>query len=173
MQAASTKPAFFQQIYKPVIELALGGHYKENRFLAKRFEREGDLYSTTFVFPPYDKVIQGEELDHVSANQINEAIIEAILCSLVGSILDGSFTYDVDIGWYSEQRPNWITYQQNITYRRMLEAGEEATLSVGNLRTSHRRLRKRFIALTTSISGFVSGESEWLLPVNSLIAALR
>ena len=173
MQAVQTTPRIDQQVYRSVIDLALGGHYKESRFLAKGFERVGDLYCTSFVFPLYDKVIPGEELDHVSANQINEAIIEAILCAMVGSILDGSFDYDVDIDWYTQQRPNWVTFQQNITYRKLLVPGEEATLRVGNLTTSHRRLRRRFLSFSTSVEGFVSGDSEWLLPVNALIAALR
>ena len=166
MQALNTSPNLTQSTssYDSVVSQALMGLYKEDRIFACAFERHNiNDYSVSFVFPRFTKTVI--EMDHISANQINEAILEAVYCAFYAGISEGAFEPHINHDWYYRVMYDWIIFSQTVTYRKMLVEGKASVMRVFGLKLGSRKLNKRFISLTGELDGYVSGEFEWLLPV--------
>ena len=149
-----------------VVVAALKNLYKNDRILARSVERlDANSCAVSFVFPAYDKTI--EDMGHVSVVQINEAILEAIFCALYLRVSEETLHPDASGDWYLSSMLEWIAFSQNVTYRKMICDGQNSSIIVSGLSLGEKKIRKQFLSLTGELSGYVSGDFEWLLPITS------
>ncbi|MCB0347011.1 MAG: hypothetical protein KDD66_17965 [Bdellovibrionales bacterium] len=145
-----------------MVEYALGGLFKDNCILAREVKtlRDG-VFEVSFIFPKYQRTV--DALGHVSANQINEAIIEGMNCAIAQAIADGMFPLGVNLEWYREHWADWIVSRQFVEYRKMLDPFRPVSLSYSLLAVEHKVFRREFYRVTMGLDGFVRGEVDWLI----------
>lgn len=145
-----------------IIEFALGGLFNDSSILAQSVQLlRGSVVRVTFIFPPYLRTV--EDLGHISANQINEAIIEGMNCAIAQLIAEDVLDLPVSLNWYRKHWADWIVSRQFIEYRKMLRPYQPAALEFEVSAIERRKFRREFYCLTMAVDGFVRGEIDWLI----------
>ncbi len=146
---------------KELIGEILGGLYKPEEILSQDLSIiDHEKYQVTFVFPLYERTV--EQLYHVSNVQIaaakTEGLYLAIGCAIKEGLVEGMETYEDFIN----NRPSYLLYKENITYRKMLEFNKPYALTFSINEIGLKKIRKTFKSVKIKISGFLSGEIELL-----------
>jgi len=132
--------------------------YKEDEVLTTSIEELGEQsYKVTFLFPEYQR--SKNPLDHISAVQMQAALIEGLCCVVGCLVKKGTSNFPIDL----ESITNFLLYKESITFRKMLKPNEVSQLyfQVGNI--CKIKLRRNFYSISFTFKGFISGSCEALL----------
>ncbi len=145
-----------------ILEIALGGLFREESILTRSLRSlAGGVVEVSFIFPDYERTV--DDLGHVSANQINEAIVEGMNCSIAQAIAEGRFPLPVDLQWYRAHWSDWIVSRQFVEYRKMIQPAQVARLQFSILGVELKSFKREFYRLTMGLNGFLRGEVDWLI----------
>lgn len=137
----------------------LSSFYKEERIHTQTVvPLGGGAVAVTFRFPPYERT--RSDMGHVGMSQMHEALVEGLYCAIGYAIDRQEFPIPFDIRAYIRRMAEALFVRESFTFRRMLRAGEEATLT---LRVEEATMRRRYYAVLVTVDGFMRGEVEcWL-----------
>lgn len=156
----STKRCRITNLMK-LSERILGSLYKPECILTKAVEKTGKgEVKVTYVFPPYHRTL--EDLGHIGMSQIQEGIIEGLYCAVGYAIDSGDIETTVSIEKYIRNLAHAIFRHENITFQKMLTAGEEAEL-IFHINDVQQKLRGDYYIVTLDIQGFLRGEVKCLM----------
>lgn len=145
----------------PLITEVLESLYKPGKILAQQVEElKPRQCRITFVFPPYDRTIKAVE--HISAVQMHEAILEGLLCT-IGTTIQNGFLPEIDFSTFLKRRLETLFIRENLTFRRMIKPNEEVELTFTITQVGEKQFSKTYHSVVVSIAGFLQGEIECCL----------
>ncbi len=145
-------------------EKILGSFYKPEVIHTKAVQKIGKGEITvTYIFPPYQRTLQN--MDHVSMTQMNEGLLEGLYSAIGYAIEAGEISAAMDLATYIRSMAQALFMKEEISYRKMLKAGEEAELQIKVVNVQQ-KMRGKYIAVTLTVEGFMRGEVECWLAVS-------
>jgi hypothetical protein len=147
---------------------ALQGFYKDDKILTQKVQVEDNgTLKVTFKFGSYDRTISS--MGHVSAVQLNAALIEGLFIVAYREILSGQTGTTITSDNFIQRRDAAIFEQQpallkpNPLTGRLAREGEDAFLNL-RLTTVKRLVRLQILKMSVLSSGFLEGEAKCILP---------
>lgn len=153
----------FAPLPQPVLD-ALTGFYADDQILTRGARRiDSNQFEVSFLFPHYQRTL--DSMGHVSAVQMHAALLEGLYVAVAFAIADGSFPApEAGRNSFRRHRADFILFRQDVTFRRMLREGQSASLTIQIGELGDVTFLNRFRKLSFSISGFMQGTVECLLP---------
>jgi hypothetical protein len=146
----------------PVVGEILCDFYHEDKIITQSVEQLApNEYQITYIFPPYERT--KVPLGHVSMVQMHEAILEGLYCTIGSAIKAGFIETSIDFQTFQQLKPEFLYFEENLKFRRLLQPGEPAQLMFTILAVEDIRLVKQFHSVRVGIRGFISGEVNCLL----------
>lgn len=158
-----------EQNIKNHIHEILGGLYKVGTILARNIKDVwwGEM-EVDFVFPEYNRTLL--PLAHVSANQINEAIMEGSYLVIGLAIKQGKFPVSITFDDFLKHRTVALYRSLNVKYKQQIKSGEIHSLifKLGDIKN----VRWKFSTIEVHFSGFAEWTSKSCLAINEYINTL-
>lgn len=144
------------------IKEVLGSFYKPEVVHTQKVEKIAPRsVKATYVFPEYHRTQQS--MGHIGVSQMTEGLVEGLYCVIAQAIEDNELDTPVDIATYIRRMADALFMRQELSYRKLLEPGEEAELTFEILKTKE-ELRGKYFSVTVAVKGFIRGEVDCWLP---------
>lgn len=145
----------------------LGALYHPEDIISKWVEIISNRIIVSFQFPKYKKVLSG--LDHVSANQIHEAIMEWTYLTIGIAISKWRFWSLLTFDDFLSSRSIALYREVSMKFKKHVSQWEKVQLTFWINNNDIRDVKWKFSTVTVYFSGFVEWQSKSCLQANDFV----
>lgn len=149
------------------IQTILGALYNSEYIISKWVEIIDNRVIVSFQFPKYKKVLSG--LDHVSANQIHEAIMEWTYLTIGIAISEWRFWSLLTFDDFLSSRSMALYREVSMKFKKQVSQWEKVQLTFWINNNDIRDVKWKFSTVTVYFSGFVEWQSKSCLQANDFV----